>query len=157
MVARALNRMGAPAQAFDGKEARFGTSFALYSGLFGVVCRRCTDVSANASCFCRTLSCPLHRKRLLACPDPNTSPLLSGPRQYAPAPKNTLPAGISLNIIVLSAFACRAFITPPAAFEPGTPSSAVQGGWHPSWVATSPMVLAYSRHSPEHCGVVCVG
>ena len=36
MVARALNRMGAPAQAFDGKEARFGTSFALYSGLFSL-------------------------------------------------------------------------------------------------------------------------
>jgi len=51
---------------------------------------------------CGTLSCSSHRKRLLACPDSNTSPLLSGPRQYAPAPKNTLSAGIALNIIVLS-------------------------------------------------------
>jgi len=36
LVARALNRMVAPAQAFDGNEARFGTSFALYSGLFSL-------------------------------------------------------------------------------------------------------------------------
>ena len=44
MVARALNRMVAPAKAFDGNEARFGTSFVLYSGLIclatGNLCHR---------------------------------------------------------------------------------------------------------------------
>ena len=35
LVARALNRMVAPAEAFDGNEARFGTSFVLYSGRSG--------------------------------------------------------------------------------------------------------------------------
>jgi hypothetical protein len=44
LVARALNRMVAPAKAFDGNEARFGTSFVLYSGLIslatGNLCHR---------------------------------------------------------------------------------------------------------------------
>jgi len=44
LVARALNRMVAPEKAFDGNEARFGTSFVLYSGLIslttGNLCHR---------------------------------------------------------------------------------------------------------------------
>jgi len=67
------------------------------------VCRRWTVVSATASSRLRRRSCCLHRKRLLACPDPHRLPLLLDPRQCEPAPKNMLPAGISLNIIVLLA------------------------------------------------------
>jgi len=44
LVARALNRMVAPTEAFDGNEARFGTSFVPYSGLIslatGNLCHR---------------------------------------------------------------------------------------------------------------------
>ena len=58
-------------------------------------------VAATASSRLRRRSCSLHRKRLLACPDPHRLPLLSGPRQCEPALKNMLTAGISLNIIVL--------------------------------------------------------
>ena len=35
-VARALNKMVAPANAFDGNEERFGTFFVLYSGLISL-------------------------------------------------------------------------------------------------------------------------
>jgi len=35
-VARALNKLVAPVKAFDGNEARFGTSYVLYSGLISL-------------------------------------------------------------------------------------------------------------------------